>query len=86
MEAIIYHILKDKGAITFKKNSDNEDAFDTTIKNFDNLTGERLDDIKDIISFEQIDESIKTTDKNIKALNQTMSNLIMLKEDLSKVN
>jgi len=83
MDASIYHILKEKGAVSFKKNEDG--TFEYTVKQFDSLTGEKLDDIVNGLSIEMVDEQVENTNNNIKTLNLVMSNLIMLKEDLQEV-
>ncbi len=78
-----YHVLKEKGAVSFTRIDDDEVSY--CIKQYDNLTGEPLEDIVNTFTTEMIDNNIKSIDENLEYLNQSMKNLIMLKEDILKV-
>jgi len=77
MEVGYYHILKEKGAVSFTKVEDSDDI-KVTIKQFDPLTGEKLDNVEEDINVGQVDDMIKQVD-------QSMKNLITLKDDLGQV-
>ena len=77
MEVGYYHILKEKDAVSFTKVEDSDDI-KVTIKQFDPLTGEKLDNVEEDINVGQVDDMIKQVD-------QSMKNLITLKDDLGQV-
>jgi len=84
MEVGYYHILKEKDAVSFTKVEDSDDI-KVTIKQFDPLTGEKLDNVEEDINVGQVDDMIKQVDQSIKNLDQSMKNLITLKDDLGQV-
>jgi len=82
MDVGVYHILKEKDAISFTRVD--EDTVKYCIKQFDPLTGESMEDVVDEITNEMVNGNIKTVNSQIEYLNQSMANLITLKEDLEK--